>query len=99
MNGQKDIKNRHLTHFYQGDINHRGIGKINYYNTKGKADKDFGVYSFEKQCKIYNVSLDSKIEIFPKISYDKFFSMLDNETYNQDILRQKIKRKLKDKIL
>lgn len=97
--GTKDDKGRRNTHFYQKELIHRGCGKINYYNTKGRADKDFGVYDSEKQCKIYNVSLNSKIEIFPKISYDKFFSMLDNNIFDQNGLRKRIKQKLKDKIL
>lgn len=95
INNKKDIKNCHLTHFYQGKINHRGIGKINYYNTKGRADRDYGVFAEEQKIKIYNVSLDSRINTFPKISYNKFFSMLDNNTYDQIRLRQQIKTKLK----
>ena len=94
---KKDKNNRLITHFYQGDIHHRGIGKINYYQTKGRADRDFGVYSSEKQCKIYTVGLKSKINTFPKISYDKFFSMLDSYTYDKNKLREHIRNKLKKK--
>lgn len=93
-NGMKDNKKRLITHFYQGDIQHRGIGKVNYYKTKGRAEKDFGVYKNEKKCKIYNVSMNSKINTFPKISYDQFFKMLSMETYNQDKLRKYIYDKL-----
>lgn len=99
INGKKDKNNKFITHSYQGEINHRGIGKINYYNTKGRVDRDFGVYSSEKQCKIFNVSLESKINTFPKISYSEFFNKLDKKTYNQTILRERIKQKLKGKIL
>jgi len=92
----KGGKGRILTHFYQGQIKHRGIGKINYFNTKGRAKRDFGVYKDESKVKIYNVSLNSKIDIFPKISYDKFFKQLDKKQYNQEKLREIIKKKLND---
>ena len=90
----KDKHNRPLTHFYQGEIKHKGIGKINYYNAKDRAKRDFGVYSKEKKVKIYNVSLKSKIPTFPKISYDDFFKMLNNNTYNQEELKHDIIKKL-----
>lgn len=86
---------RPLTHFYQGQINHRGIAKINYFNTIDRADKDFGVYKDEKKVKIYNVGLKSKINIFPKISYDEFFCLLKSEHYDQVNIREYIKEKLK----
>ena len=95
--GGKDKEGKLLTHFYQGKIKHRGIGKVNYYKAKGRADRDFGVYSEEKKIKIYNVSIDSKINTFPKISYDKFFSMLDNNVHDQMRLRQLIRKQLEDK--
>jgi len=91
----KDNKGRANTHFYQGEINHRGIGKINYYDMKGRAGKDFGVYKDEKKIKIYNVSPKSHINIFDKISYEDFFKKLDKKQYNQDLLRTEIKNKLK----
>jgi len=86
-----------FTHFYQGDINHRGIGKINYYNASGRAEKDFGVYNIVKDIKIYNVSKISKIpdRIFPKLTYDEFFKRLNREIYDQDELRKNILNKLK----
>ena len=93
----KDKKNRALTHFYQGNIEHRGVGKIAYYNDKDRAKNDFGIYKKEKKVKIYNVSLVSKIpsDIFEKISYDQFFKKLDNKQYDQNLLIQQIKNKLK----
>jgi len=96
-NGTKADNGKANTHFYQGEINHRGIGKCNYYKNKGRADRDFGVYSTEKKVKIYNVSLDSKINIFPRISYDKFFSMLDSYTFDQSRLRGSIRKRLEKK--
>ena len=79
---------------YEGGLNHRGIGKVNYYNAKDRAKNDFGVYANEQKIKIYNVSLISKIPIFPKISYDQFFKMLDNNVYNQKELKKEILKKL-----
>jgi len=90
----RDDKKRPLTHFYQGEINHRGVGKISYYNEKARANRDFGVYKDEKKVKIYNVSLVSKIGVFPKISYEEFFKRLDKQVCNQDSLRKYIKEKL-----
>jgi len=86
---------RALTHFYQNQIKHRGIGKVNYFDTIGRADKDFGVYQNESKVHIYNVSLESKITTFPKLSYAGFFEKLDNKQYNQEELRHSIKEKLK----
>lgn len=85
---------RWITHFYQGEIRHRGIGKINYYEIKNRANVDFGVYKDEKKIKIYNVSPKSKIEVFEKLDYDQFFFKLDNKIYDQDKLREEIKQKL-----
>lgn len=91
----KDKKNRALTHFYQGDIEHRGIGKINYYNANKRADRDFGVYAKENKVKIYNVSKTSKITTFSTLTYEEFFKKINKEKFNQDELRNNIKRKLK----
>jgi len=98
---------RALTHFYQGQINHRGIGKINYFNgihkknkkskEPGKkfVDRDFDVYKDEKKVKIYNVSVMSKINTFIKGGYGFFFENLDKQEYDQDQIREYVKGKLK----
>lgn len=91
----KDSKGRALTHFYQGEIIHRGIAKCNYYEMTGRGERDFGVFRNEKIIKIFNVGLKSNIPCFPKISYDEFFELLDKKQYNQEELRQYIKEKLK----
>jgi hypothetical protein len=91
---EKDKKGRSLTHFYQGQLDHRGVGKTKFYDAKFRVDKDLGVYSNEKKVKIYNVSLISRINIFPKISYDDFFTRLRKETNTQDQLRQYVREKL-----
>jgi len=94
----QDEKGRPKTHFYQGDIKHRGIGKVNYYDTKNRATMDFSVYQAENKVKIYNVSPISNIpdSIFPQLTYDEFFKKLDNKKFSQDNLREEIKEKLKD---
>lgn len=76
------------THWYQGKLHHKGIGKISYYRTKGRPENDFKPYVNEKKVKIYNVSMNSKIPYFEKITYDQFFQKLDNKTYNQNELRK-----------
>ena len=96
-----------ITHFYQHDQNspeHRGIGKINWYEateidklTKRRmtrAEVEFGVYKDESKVKIYNVSPDSRIPTFPKINYDQFFSMLNDQEYNQGVLRKEVNDKV-----
>jgi len=79
---------------------HKGTGKINFYYSKDKAEIRFGVFREEKKCKIYNVSLFSRIpeSIFKKISYDKFFNLLNNKTFNQEKLREWIKQRISSKI-
>jgi hypothetical protein len=79
-------------HYYGDNVIHEGNHKIGYYE-RHLPDREFE--SFMKQkTKIYNVSLNSNINIFEKISYEHMFNLLNNETYNQDELRNKIKEKL-----
>jgi len=81
--GEKLIEGRQHTHFYQeqGEIKHRGIGYTGWYK---KADKTstFVPYSKLENLKIWNVSMDSAIPFFEKISYDLFFEKLNTE-YDQ----------------
>ena len=93
-NKPKDKDGRLMTHFYQGDTLHRGIGKVNYYNGTNRASKDFAPFSNEKKIKIYNVSIISKIPTFEKISYQKFYKLIDNKTYNQNMIRDYILNKM-----
>ena len=92
----KDKNGKFLTHFYQEEFNHRGIGEVTHFNCKGRVEENYSPYKNEKKCKIYNVSLVSKIpeDIFEKISYDRFFELLDKEIYNQEDLRKEIKEKI-----
>jgi len=83
---EKDEKGNPITHFYQGEILHRGIGKVSYYNDSGRVRKDYEPYLTVKNVKIYNVSPISKIpeDIIPKISYDEFFKRLDYKIDQQE---------------
>jgi len=72
------------SHFYNN--------KSSIYYDRGFEDRDFGEFNNSK-VKIYNVSINSKIKCFSKISYSKFFKQLDNKQYNQDNLRKEIKRR------
>jgi hypothetical protein len=79
-------------HYYGKNIKHEGNNKIGYYE-RHLPDREFEPFMKQKT-KIYNVSLNSNINIFEKISYEHMFNLLNNETYNQDELRTKIKEKL-----
>lgn len=92
-----DDKKRKITHWYQGKKDHRGVGKVSYYEAKDRGEKDFGCFRQEKKIRIFNVSPLSKINVFPKLSYDEFFQKLDKEIYNQEDLRTFIREKLKGK--
>lgn len=93
--GEDEKTKKPLTHFYQKELQHRGIGKVSYYNSRS-GEEDFAPFKEEKKIKIWNVSLVSKIpiEIFEKISYDGFFDKLNKERFNQDKLRKEIKIRL-----
>jgi len=92
---KEDTDKRVITHFYQGKIEHRGIGKVNYYNCRGRGDRDYEPFVKAGHNNILNVSLDSKINIFTKISYDEFLNRLDDKHYSQIKLREKIRETLK----
>jgi len=87
--GEKDEKGREVTHFYQNDkdINHRGVGKISYYNTEWRVKKDFDIYKDEKKVKIYNVSQSSRIEAFETITYAEFFQKSGSSQMSQEELK------------
>ncbi len=88
---------RPITHCYQDNINHIGVGRIKFYYATDKINKVFEVYKPETKIKIYNVSPDSRINTFEKIDYNTMFSKLNNETVDQDELRLHIKNLLKEK--
>jgi len=63
------------THFYQADLamHHRGIGKVNFYNITKPREFWKPFLSPGPGINIYNVSLESKIPVFDKISYESMF--------------------------
>jgi len=61
-------------HYYKKEIPHRGLGYVGFYENH-LANQYFKNFDNSK-CKIYNVSLNSNIENFPKISYQEFLSFI-----------------------
>jgi hypothetical protein len=80
------------THFYQDNLYHPGVGQNGTY--KERRLNFFSPYKELKDLKIYNVSLNSKISYFDKISYDQFFDKLNGEV-NQNHLRNQMVEQLK----
>lgn len=76
------------THYYN-NINHRGIGYVGYYENHN-ADRDFNKLIKKDTIKIYNVSPESNIDCFEKISYQKFYELLTPEIADQGNLRKDI---------
>lgn len=93
---KKDNEGKVLTHYYQEDksLKHRGFYKTSFYDSN-KPEKYFKVY-LNEPVKIYNVSLNSHINCFPKIGYDEFFKRLETNpiNYNQDEIRNFIREQL-----
>ncbi len=88
---------RPVGHFYQGsEIEHRGIGKYSFYTMNDKVNKVFAPFKDETQCKIFNVSPNSNLNIFPKIDYTTMFAKMNNVVYNQDDLRHWVLDKIKE---
>lgn len=78
------------THYY--NIKHRGIGYVGYYENHN-PDNDFNKLN-KRDVKVFNISLNSNIDCFPKISYQEFYESLSPEIADQDNLRLKIKESL-----
>lgn len=86
------------THYYSdSEINHRGQHFVGFFQTHC-PDNMFFKYFKEPNLKIYNVSLNSNINSFEKISYKQMFSNLNSDTFNQDELRTQIKEKINDEL-
>ena len=84
--------NSDLQIHYYDDIKHRGIGYVGYYENHN-PDRLFEKF-IKKDIVIYNVSLESNINCFEKITYEQMFTLLSNEKVNQEELREYIKEKL-----
>lgn len=78
---------------YHNHKNHNGIGNLKAYAGK-KSTVQFGFFAKEPQLTIYNVSPKSNLTDFKKINYNEFYTLLTQETYDQNNLRQLIKEKL-----
>ena len=74
--------NTKITHYYQGSLNVRssGFGRNDLYQTKNGQPcdivHDFNLYNRYQDVKIYNVSLQSNIPYFERISYDTMYQKL-----------------------
>lgn len=76
-------------------------GKKKVYNTSlynSKASSTFDVYKQElKNIQIFNVSPNSNINVFPKITYDKFYRILEEEP--RTVLQSRAVSEIEDYIL
>ena len=85
--------NSDLQIHYYNNIKHRGIGYVGYYENHN-PNKLFIKYIKNKNLKIYNVSLDSNINCFEKISYKQMFDLLNSKKCKQKELRLSIRKQL-----
>jgi len=75
-------------HYYGQEIKHRGSGYVNFY--EGHNPVEYFKFFEKSLSKIYNVSLNSNITSFEKISYAQMFNLLNNEKIKQEELREEI---------
>jgi len=76
-------------HYYGQEIKHRGSGYVNFY--EGHDPSNYFKFFEKTSSKIFNVSLQSNINDFEKISYEQMFTLLSTSAINQDDLRAHIK--------
>jgi len=83
------------THFYQDEFTHKGTGKYEFYYEKKRTDRWYKSFKEQSKVKIYNIN-DNPLMVtsFPKISYNKFFELLNDEIFDQNILREEIREEL-----
>ena len=85
--GSTSLNNK-LTHWYQEDMKDKniystGAGKPEVYlqsHNDGQTNpfvEDFGVYAKETDIQIFNISLASNINYFPKLSYTDFLEIIN----------------------
>lgn len=83
----------------------RGVGMVDlgrknnyktstYNNASAINDVWYRPYEKEKGVKIFNVSTDSVINVFPKITYDAFYEQIGTQKINQKEAVEKIKSKI-----
>lgn len=71
-------------HYYQKEIQHSGLGYTGFYDNHN-PDKYFKFFK-NSNSKIYNVSLNSNINNFEKITYKQMFNLLDNQIIIPDYI-------------
>lgn len=76
-------------HYYKQEIPHGGLGYVGFYENHNP--ENYFKYFKNSKSKIYNISPNSNIETFEKISYITFFNLLSTKIYNQAELRKAIK--------
>lgn len=79
-------------HYYGKEIKHAGSGYFGMYENHNP--NNYFKFFDNSKSEIYNVNLKSNIENFKKIDYTKMYSLLSNQIFNQDELREKIKKEL-----
>ncbi len=81
-----------FTHFYQDKFTHKGCGRYHFYYDKKHTEKWYAPFRQQNEVKIYSVNDNPLMDTpFTKISYQQFFSMLDNNNYTQEELREWVK--------
>jgi len=88
---RKEKGYRILTHFYDGELYHRGSGKVDYYITHN-PEIIFSPYKDIKDIRIWNVSPKSHIPTFPKIDYPTFFRKLVKCSVNVEEVKKILER-------
>ena len=78
--------------------NNNGLFNTGVFNNDEKYIQQFWKpYLQEKDVKIYNVSMNSRINTFEKITYDSFFERIQNEKeVNKNSIREKIRNTIKN---
>jgi hypothetical protein len=80
--GTSNINNK-LTHYYQGKIRTMSTGVGNpevYLHNDSKVKREVNdFYKYKDYKTIYNVSPNSNIQCFPKLTYEQFFSKIRGE--------------------
>jgi len=85
-------------HFRGVGKNEKGEYKTSTYNSKKHLNKKwFAPFLQEKDVKIYNVSPESAIDVFPKIGYDEFYERFKNQSIDQMQAREDIKEFILEK--
>ena len=80
-------------HYYGKELKHRGSGYMGFYENHNPSN--YFRYFEKSKSQIFNVSINSNIEDFKKITYSEFYTLLSNQIFNQDELRNYIKDKIK----